>query len=85
MQMQIITIGNSKGLRIPKAILHQCGITDRVDLRVTDEGLVVSPVRAPRADWEDAIKLDPPLGGEFADWQAPGNAFDEKEWTWPES
>jgi antitoxin MazE len=85
MQTPVISIGNSKGLRIPKAILRQCGITDMVDLRVTDKGLIISPVQRPRTGWEEAVKLDPPDCGEFATWQAPGNAFDAEEWTWPEN
>ena len=84
MQLPVISIGNSKGLRIPKAILKQCGITDMVDLRVTGAGLVISPVKKTRAGWEEAIQLDPPDCGEFVAWQAPGNAFDAEEWTWPE-
>jgi len=85
MQTPVISIGNSKGLRIPKAILKQCGIQGMVDLRVTDEGLIISPVNKARAGWEEAMTLDPPDCGAFADWQAPGNAFDAEEWTWPEN
>jgi len=84
MQTPVISIGNSKGLRIPKAILQQCGIKDMVDLQVTDGGLMISPVTRPRAGWEEAIQLDPPDGGEFAGMQSPGNAFDAEEWAWPE-
>jgi antitoxin MazE len=85
MQTPVISIGNSRGLRIPKAILKQCGIQDMVDLRVTDQGLLISPVKRPRAGWEEAIALDPPDCGEFADWQTPGTSFDAEEWTWPEN
>ena len=84
MQTPVISIGNSKGLRIPKAILIQCGIQDMVDLRVTDGGLMISPIKKLRAGWEEAIQRDPPDCGEFADMQTPGNAFDAREWTWPE-
>jgi antitoxin MazE len=79
----VISIGNSKGLRIPKAILKQCGIEDMVDLKVTDAGLMISPVQKVRAGWEEAVKLDPPDCGEFAGWQALGNAFDAYDLTWP--
>jgi antitoxin MazE len=85
MQTPIISIGNSKGLRLPKAILQQCGIKDMVDLRVTDGGLMISPVTRPRAGWEKAIQLDPLDDGEFADMQTPGNVFDAAEWAWPEN
>ena len=85
MRTPVISIGNSKGLRIPKTILKQCGIQDLVNLRVSDHGLIIVPVKRPRADWAEAIKLDPPDCGEFADWQAPGNFFDAEEWMWPEN
>src|SRR5207244_7063310 len=32
----IVRIGNSRGLRIPRALLDQCGIGDAVDLTVED-------------------------------------------------
>ena len=82
MQTPVISIGNSKGLRIPKAILKQCGIQDMVDLQVTNKGLIISPAKRPRTGWEEAIKLDPPDCRKFVDWQAPGNSFDAEEWTW---
>ena len=85
MQLPVISIGNSKGLRIPKAILTQCGIQNMVDLRVTDGGLMISPIKKSRTGWEEAMQLDPPDCREFADMQTPGNAFDEKEWEWPEN
>ena len=34
MQLDVVKIGNSKGIRIPKAILKQCQIEDQVDLNV---------------------------------------------------
>ncbi|HUC20539.1 MAG TPA: uridine diphosphate-N-acetylglucosamine-binding protein YvcK [Candidatus Polarisedimenticolaceae bacterium] len=39
----IIKIGNSKGIRIPKALLQQTGLTDRAELVVQDGQLVVRP------------------------------------------
>jgi len=85
MQTAVISIGNSKGLRIPKAILQQCGIKDMVDLRVTDEGLMISPVKRPRAGWKEAIQLDPQDRLELASMQTPSNAFDAEEWAWPKN
>ena len=34
MEMDIIKIGNSKGIRIPHAVLRQCGIDSKVELVV---------------------------------------------------
>lgn len=40
MQMDIIRIGNSKGIRIPLAVLKQCGIDSKVELEVEVHSMV---------------------------------------------
>lgn len=57
MLVSVVPIGNSKGIRIPKAILDQCDIRDQIDLEVRDGRIVLEPVRgAPRKDWADAFR-----------------------------
>lgn len=86
MQTQLVAVGNSKGLRLPKALLAQCGIEDTVSLKVTDAGLLISPARSPRLGWENAIlaerACDPEVDMQL--WAALPNAFDDVEWTWPQ-
>jgi len=83
MRADIIKIGNSKGLRIPKAFLEQCGMKTSVDLRVEDHSLVVTPYEKTRDEWEEKFKLmaknedDAPL--EIGSLK---NSWDEKEWQW---
>jgi antitoxin MazE len=79
---EIISIGNSKGLRIPKAIREQVGLEGKVTLAVKDDALVVKPKRKLREGWDAAFKRrasreDPLLLPD----DVP-NEFDEKEWTW---
>jgi len=57
MRVEIIRIGNSKGLRIPKAILEQCGMKKAVDLRVEDHTLIITPCEEGRAGWEKKFQL----------------------------
>ena len=57
MVVSVVPIGNSKGIRIPKAILDQCDIRDKIDLEVRDGRIVLEAVRdAPRKDWADAFR-----------------------------
>jgi antitoxin MazE len=57
MLVSVIPIGNSKGIRLPKAILEQLNIQDQLDLEVEDKQLVLKPVsRKPREGWEAALK-----------------------------
>jgi len=56
MHLAIVSIGNSKGIRIPKTILDKYQISDVVDVEMRDDGLVLRPVRKPREGWEEAFR-----------------------------
>jgi len=56
MLVSVIRIGNSKGIRFPKVVLDSLGITDKVDMEVTDKGILISPVAdIPRKGWAEAF------------------------------
>ncbi|MHB8127306.1 MAG: AbrB/MazE/SpoVT family DNA-binding domain-containing protein [Desulfitobacteriaceae bacterium] len=57
MQIDIIKIGNSKGIRLPLAVLKQCGIDSRVELEIKDNCIIIKPVLTPRQGWSDAFEL----------------------------
>jgi antitoxin MazE len=52
MKARIIRIGNSRGVRIPKALLEQTRLTDDVQIEAQAGEIVIRSARAPRADWE---------------------------------
>ena len=56
MKTTVVRIGNSRGIRIPKAVLTQCGLTGPVELEVRDGQLVVRRPFRPRSGWEDAFR-----------------------------
>ena len=57
MKIPVVPIGNSKGIRIPKAILEQCNITGDVSLEVKDDSIIIKPVLdKPRKDWGECFK-----------------------------
>ena len=56
MQANVVQIGNSKGIRIPSALLKQCGIVKKVELEVKQNQIVIKPVAAPRQGWAAAFK-----------------------------
>lgn len=59
MKVAIIPIGNSRGVRLPKAVLDQCQLTDSAELSVEDGRIVLTPVREPRAGWVEAFTAQP--------------------------
>ena len=56
MKTTIVRIGNSRGIRIPKALLEQCNLQDEVELEVRNDHLAVRPVTKPRSGWADAFR-----------------------------
>ena len=78
-------IGNSLGVRIPKAIIQQVGFKEDTDLffKVTDDGLLISRSKQARAGWEEAFtsagkqaKEHPLISEQIT------NEFDKDEWEW---
>lgn len=58
MKTSVVSIGNSKGIRIPKVVLKELHIENEVDLSLEDNKLVIRPLKArPREGWDDAFKL----------------------------
>jgi antitoxin MazE len=57
MLVSIVRIGNSRGVRLPKAILDQLKISEKVDLEVEDQQIVLKPIQSkPRTGWSNAFK-----------------------------
>ena len=57
MLAKLIKVGNSKGIRIPSAILKQCHIDDQVEIEVKDNTIIIRPIQKPRSGWDDALKI----------------------------
>lgn len=56
MQVSIIQIGNSKGIRLNKTLLEKYSISDKIELIMQDDCIVLRPILKPRSDWEEAFK-----------------------------
>ena len=83
MKTELVRIGNSRGIRIPKPLIEQCRLGDSVELRVEDECLVISRERAPRQGWEEAFRAAATTTREpLLLARVPPNRFDREEWTW---
>ena len=56
MELSIIKIGNSKGIRLKKSILDRYNIKDKVELILERGRIILKPVSKPRQGWEDAFR-----------------------------
>lgn len=82
MKARLVRIGNSRGVRLPKPLIEEAGLSDAVELLVRDGAIVIASAQLPRSSWALAAKrlrqrgkdrlLDPPST----------TRFDEEEWEW---
>jgi antitoxin MazE len=83
MRTALVRIGNSRGIRIPKPLIEQCGFGDTVELHVEQDRLVIAPDRSPRQGWKEAFAAtrSPAPDSLLLEALSP-NEFDTEEWTW---
>lgn len=82
MRARLVSMGNSRGVRLPKPLIEQAGLVDAVDLELRDGVIVIAAVREPRSGWaEAAARLSSGAESGLLDDPIP-TRFDEDEWRW---
>ncbi len=82
MKTQIIQIGNSQGVRIPKILLEEAGISGDIDLELHEDGILIRNIQKPRAHWDEQFKnMAENEDDDLLDPQA-ATEFDTKDWQW---
>ena len=56
MDISLISIGNSKGIRLSKTILEKYNIQDKIELVLEKEFIVLKPKAEPRKNWEKVFE-----------------------------
>ena len=77
-----MAIGNSRGVRIPKAVLEQTGLKDEVDLEVRGSELVIRAARKPREGWAEAFREMAARGDDELLDPETMSEWDRTGWTW---
>ena len=82
MKTHLVRIGNSRGVRLPKTIIEQAGLTDEVELGVRDGAVIIARASSARSGWGDAARqMCQRHEDQLLDAPTP-TRFDEKEWKW---
>ncbi len=82
MRARIVRIGNSQGIRIPRALIEQTRLGEDVEIVVQGRSLVICPARHPRAGWSDAFRDMAAHGDDALVDEARPTCRDEREWKW---
>jgi antitoxin MazE len=85
MKTKIVKIGNSRGIRIPKSIIHESGLKNDVVLEVSDGQIIIKPIATNRQSWDSSFKKmakkhdDILLDSKVIQSQSK---WDQEEWEW---
>ena len=79
---QIIKIGNSRGIRIPKPLIDQAKLGNEVEIAVQKGQLVIRPVARPRSGWDEQFRVMAEHGDDqLLDKPVP-TKWDRSDWVW---
>lgn len=82
MKAQIIQIGNSQGIRIPKMMLEETRLAGEVELEVHPDGLLIRSAQKPRGTWDAEFKALADVDDDQPVRSGPAGEFESKEWKW---
>ncbi|MCP4719282.1 MAG: AbrB/MazE/SpoVT family DNA-binding domain-containing protein [Desulfobacteraceae bacterium] len=81
----LIRIGNSQGVRIPKAIIEQAQLENKeLVFKISDDGLLIQPLQKPRKGWKEEfdkilkVEETDSIDQEWLDAQLT----DDEDWEW---
>ncbi len=79
MHASLVKIGNSRGVRLPKAVIEAAGLKDKLDLEVRDGAVIIRNAATKRAGWAEAAAVcHSAREDDLEDWDA---AVDDGDWT----
>lgn len=82
MRARIVRVGNSRGVRLPKLLLEEAGLSEDVEIHAEPGRIVIETARQPRAGWADAAKRMAERGEDRLLDAETATQFDEDEWAW---
>jgi antitoxin MazE len=85
MKTKLIRIGNSQGVRIPKPIIEEIGLSEEIEMILKDNQIILRSSEQTRKGWEQSFEKmardndDNLLDKETVE---SSSQWDETEWTW---
>jgi len=78
----VVRIGNSRGIRIPKVWLRQLELGDEVELAIRQGTLLVRRARASREGWSEAFRRMAANQDDRLVDKPVATTWDRQEWEW---
>lgn len=79
---QVVKIGNSRGIRIPKPFLDQTRLGNEVEIAVQRGTIVIRPLSRPRSGWAEQFLAMAEQGDDKLLDKPMPTKWDRSEWVW---
>jgi antitoxin MazE len=81
MRARLVQVGNSRGVRLPKAMIEEAGLGEDIELSLRKGEIVISRAKGVRVGWAEAFREMATRERGLLDPYAP-TRFDAEEWEW---
>ncbi|MEX2575014.1 MAG: AbrB/MazE/SpoVT family DNA-binding domain-containing protein [Balneolaceae bacterium] len=85
MKTKIIRIGNSQGVRIPKPLIEESGLSEEIEMILRNNEIILRSAKETRKNWEQSFEEMAEQGDDQLldqdDLERP-REWDQTEWTW---
>jgi len=78
----LVRIGNSRGVRLPKPLIEEAGLTEEVELRVQEGAIIIARAAPARSGWADAARNARQRQEDRLLEGPTPTRFDDEEWEW---
>jgi len=85
MKTKLIRIGNSQGVRIPKPLIKESGLSGEIEMILRDNEIVLRSAEKTRKNWDQSFEDMAKKGDDqLLDQEEveQSSEWDQTEWTW---
>jgi antitoxin MazE len=79
---QIVKVGNSRGVRLPKLLIEQMGFSKEVEIVVQRGQLILRPFNHPRRGWAEQFLAMAEHGDDGMLDDLPATQWERSNWKW---
>ena len=82
MKGRLIRIGNSRGIRLPKPVIEEAGLSGEIEVEVQNGAGVIRAAIRPRTGWAEAARRARVRGDDRLLDSPTETRFDREDWQW---
>ena len=82
MKTRLVRIGNSRGIRLPKPLIEEAGLSDEVEIKAREGSIVILPLIGVRRGWAEAARQLRGRKGDRLLHEPGGTRFDDESGRW---